>query len=160
MRIGSIIIFYLSKLWKAKFSKLCDGIFWWGCRGNLVLITLGSEAVAIVPFLFLVELFDHEFAMVWSRDEVELAKKLVHILKWNTFWEISGQRKKTITKIKEYTGYKEKENNKISKRRYVSQIIERHCSSDWNVCLSSTSKGPGNRLAHSRSRSFTNLGTR
>ena len=33
----------MSKLWKAKFSILCDAIFHWGCRGNLELITLGSE---------------------------------------------------------------------------------------------------------------------
>ena len=25
VRVGSIIIFHLSKLWKAKFSILCDG---------------------------------------------------------------------------------------------------------------------------------------
>ena len=41
VRIGSIIICHLSKLWKAKFSILCGVI----ClvRGNLTLITLGSE---------------------------------------------------------------------------------------------------------------------
>ena len=37
----TIIIFRLSKLWKAKFFILCDG--WRGCRGNLKLITLGNE---------------------------------------------------------------------------------------------------------------------
>ena len=42
MRIGNIIIFYLSKLWKATFSILCDVI---GCRVNLKLITLESERV-------------------------------------------------------------------------------------------------------------------
>ena len=48
MRIGSITIFHLSKLWKAKFFVLCDVIFLAvsGCRGNLILITLGrSEGV-------------------------------------------------------------------------------------------------------------------
>ena len=43
MRIGSIIIFHLSKLWKAKFSILCD--FSRGCTRNLILITLGNERV-------------------------------------------------------------------------------------------------------------------
>ena len=43
--IGSIIIFHLSKLWKAKFSILCVYIFWWGCMGKLKLIALGSERV-------------------------------------------------------------------------------------------------------------------
>ena len=45
------IIFHLSKLGKAKFSIQCDVIyFWWGCRGNLKLITLGSERViALLP---------------------------------------------------------------------------------------------------------------
>ena len=28
--------------WKAKFFIMCDNI-WWGCRGNLKLITLGSK---------------------------------------------------------------------------------------------------------------------
>ena len=37
--------FQLSKLWKAKFSILCDIYFWWGCRGNLKLITLRSDWV-------------------------------------------------------------------------------------------------------------------
>ena len=44
-RICSIIILHLSKLWKAKFSILLMLYFWWGCRGNLTLITLGSERV-------------------------------------------------------------------------------------------------------------------
>ena len=43
LRIGSIIIFNLSKLWKTKFFKLCDLVFMWGCRGKLKFITLGSE---------------------------------------------------------------------------------------------------------------------
>ena len=44
MRIRSIIIFDLSKLWKAKFFIPCDLIYsWWGCRGNLKLITLGMK---------------------------------------------------------------------------------------------------------------------
>ena len=51
MRIGSLIIFHLSEQWKAKFSILCDVIFWWGCRRNLKLITLGSERVNIYPSL-------------------------------------------------------------------------------------------------------------
>ena len=45
---SSIIIFLLNKLWKAKFFIPCDVlcyIFWWGCRGNLKCITLGSERV-------------------------------------------------------------------------------------------------------------------
>ena len=46
VRVGSIVIFHLSKLWKAKFFVLCGVIlFWYGCRGNLRLITLGSETV-------------------------------------------------------------------------------------------------------------------
>ena len=45
LRIGSMIIFHLSKLWKAKFFIL----FWWGCSGNLILITLGSNRV-LFPF--------------------------------------------------------------------------------------------------------------
>ena len=35
MRIGSVIIFHLSELRKAKFFILCDVIFWWG-RGNFL----------------------------------------------------------------------------------------------------------------------------
>ena len=42
-RIGSVIIFHLRKLWKAKFSILCDVMFPWSCRGNLTLITFKSE---------------------------------------------------------------------------------------------------------------------
>ena len=45
VRISSIIIFHLRKLWRAKFFILCDVAFWWGCKGNLSLITLGSERV-------------------------------------------------------------------------------------------------------------------
>ena len=41
--IISIIIFHLSKLWKAKFLHCVMLCFWWGFRGNLTLITLGSE---------------------------------------------------------------------------------------------------------------------
>ena len=44
-RIGSIIMFHLSKRWKVKFSILCDVISWWGCSGNLKLIALGSGRV-------------------------------------------------------------------------------------------------------------------
>ena len=43
--IGSIIIFHLSKRWKVKFSVLCDVYFWWGCRRNVKMITLGGERV-------------------------------------------------------------------------------------------------------------------
>ena len=35
VRIGSVIIFHLSKLWKAKFSLLCDVIFLERLQGNL-----------------------------------------------------------------------------------------------------------------------------
>ena len=47
VRLRGIIIFHLSKLWKAKFFILCDVMyFWWRCRGNLTLITCnGSAAV-------------------------------------------------------------------------------------------------------------------
>ena len=45
VRIGSVIIFHLSKLRKAKFLILCDESFWWGCRGNYQLITLVSWTV-------------------------------------------------------------------------------------------------------------------
>ena len=45
LRFGSIILFYLSKLWKVKFSIPCDVILWWGCRGNLTLITLESKRI-------------------------------------------------------------------------------------------------------------------
>ena len=45
VRIGSIIFFCLSKLWKAKFFILCDSLLRWGCRGSLKLITTGSERV-------------------------------------------------------------------------------------------------------------------
>ena len=45
VRIGSITIFYLSKLWKARFFMLCDGIlYFWGCRRSLeTVIPVGSE---------------------------------------------------------------------------------------------------------------------
>ena len=46
VRIGSIIIFHLSKLWKARFFILCVmWYFWWSCSRNLNLITLGSGRV-------------------------------------------------------------------------------------------------------------------
>ena len=53
MRIGSIIIFHLSNLWKAKFFILCDVIiyFWLGSRGNLKFITPGRKSV-ITPTNF------------------------------------------------------------------------------------------------------------
>ena len=58
----SIIIFHPSKLWKAKFSILCDVIFyWWGCRGNLILITFGSERVKIGREMFWI----HEVNALW-----------------------------------------------------------------------------------------------
>ena len=52
MRIGSIIIFHLSKLGKVKYEKSSSSYcvmwgFWWGCRGNLKLITLLSERVKV-----------------------------------------------------------------------------------------------------------------
>ena len=49
VRVDGIIIFHLSKLWIAKFSILCYVYFWWGCRGNWRLITLGSERVKKNP---------------------------------------------------------------------------------------------------------------
>ena len=45
VRIGSIIIFHQSKLWKAKFFILCDDIFLVSVQGYLKLITLRSERV-------------------------------------------------------------------------------------------------------------------
>ena len=45
VRIASIIIFHLSKRWKAKFFILRDVYFGWGCRGNFKLITLGRGRV-------------------------------------------------------------------------------------------------------------------
>ena len=48
VRIDGIIIFYLRKLWKAKFFILVMWYFWWGCRGNLKLTTLGSERVKLL----------------------------------------------------------------------------------------------------------------
>ena len=45
VRIGSLNMFLLSMLWKAKFSILWLWYFWWGCRGKLNLITIGSERV-------------------------------------------------------------------------------------------------------------------
>ena len=46
VRIGSIIIiFHLNKLCKASSSYCAMLYFWWGCRGNLKLTTLGSEKV-------------------------------------------------------------------------------------------------------------------
>ena len=46
VRIGCVTIFYLSKLWKAKFSILCDVIFLVRLQGKFVkLITVGSERV-------------------------------------------------------------------------------------------------------------------
>ena len=48
-RLGSIIIFRLSKLWKAKFLILCDVIFLVRLyRGNLKLITFGSICLSIL----------------------------------------------------------------------------------------------------------------
>ena len=44
-RICIIIIFHLSKLWKAKFSILCDVIFLARLQENLTSITLRSERV-------------------------------------------------------------------------------------------------------------------
>ena len=44
-RICIIIIFHLSKLWKAKFSILCDVIFLVRLQENLTSITLRSERV-------------------------------------------------------------------------------------------------------------------
>ena len=48
VRIGSIIIFHLGNLWKAKFFIRCDVMFGWGRRGNLKLITLRNERVKVV----------------------------------------------------------------------------------------------------------------
>ena len=43
VRISSIFIFHLSKLWKAKFFILCDVIFLVRLQGNVKLISLGSK---------------------------------------------------------------------------------------------------------------------
>ena len=51
VRRGSIIIFHLSKLWKAKFSIPCDVIFWHFDMGVLTLITLKSERVQLTATL-------------------------------------------------------------------------------------------------------------
>ena len=51
VRIGSIIISRPVKLRKTKFSILCGYIFWWDCRGNLKLITLGSDSESYRGFL-------------------------------------------------------------------------------------------------------------
>ena len=45
VRIGSIIPYHLSKLWKAKFFILCDVISLVRLQENMKLITLGSERV-------------------------------------------------------------------------------------------------------------------
>ena len=45
VRIGNVIIFHLSKLWKAKFFIQCGVIFLVMLQGNFKLITLGSERV-------------------------------------------------------------------------------------------------------------------
>ena len=42
VRVGSIIILHLSKLWKPSSSYRVVKYFWWGCGGNLALIALGS----------------------------------------------------------------------------------------------------------------------
>ena len=47
VKIGSIIIFHLSTLWKPSSSYCVMGYFWQGCRRNLTLITLWSERVDI-----------------------------------------------------------------------------------------------------------------
>ena len=51
VRIGSITIFHLRKLLKATESHVLIHTvmlyFWWGCRGNLRLITLRSERVIV-----------------------------------------------------------------------------------------------------------------
>ena len=49
-RVGNVTICRPSKLWKLKpSSPYCVVLyFWWGCRGNWILITLGSEMVNIV----------------------------------------------------------------------------------------------------------------
>ena len=65
VRIGTIIIFHLSKVWKAKFFMLCMQNFWWGCRGNLNLGTLGSERVKPLSFL-LTLLGDMTFRRWWN----------------------------------------------------------------------------------------------
>ena len=50
VRIGSIIIFHLSKLYEKPSSSYCVlQYLWWSCRGNLKLITLGSERVKMRP---------------------------------------------------------------------------------------------------------------
>ena len=70
MRIGSVIIFHLSKLCKAKFSILCAVIFL-VCRGNSKLITLGSERVKklghrVRLFLFLVSTYPISMLPKWK----------------------------------------------------------------------------------------------
>ena len=57
-RIGSLIIFHLSQLWKAKFSILCNVIFLVRLQGNLKLITLGVKGLIlslprVIKFKFL-----------------------------------------------------------------------------------------------------------
>ena len=48
-RIDSIIIFHLSKLWKAKFFILCDAVFWWGSREHLKWSLLGVKRLRAPP---------------------------------------------------------------------------------------------------------------
>ena len=47
VRIGNIIIFHVSKSWKAKFIILCDVIFLMRLQGKFEMITLGSERVKL-----------------------------------------------------------------------------------------------------------------
>ena len=48
LRIGSVIIFHLSKLWKATFFELCDAIFLVRLQGNyLKLTTVRSEGLKL-----------------------------------------------------------------------------------------------------------------
>ena len=63
VRIGSIITFHQSKLWKAKFFILCGVIFLVRLRGNLKLITLGSERVQL-------EVVKASCSCVWHTVEV------------------------------------------------------------------------------------------
>ena len=45
MRIASVIIFHLSKLWKAKFSMLCDVTFLARLQGKLDFSLLGVKGL-------------------------------------------------------------------------------------------------------------------
>ena len=132
----SIIIFHLSKLWKAKFFILCNVNFWWKFRANLKLITLRSERVKARLHMW----FVMRFLMRFCEASRGLERKFSHYLK-TPFFPISANLAvfcRSVTRLKSRTGrlgwgrFCTQNRTKIASNRLRSKLSD-PSSTPWDV---------------------------